>query len=794
MPYKINQISPRRYQVVNAETGTIHSKSTTRKKAEAQLRLLENLEKKEMKPKRATLKGRGNILRGARNFLQRIREMLNAPPPITDAVRDRQRQYLNQIMSMNEEGSSELRRGVERMDTRRYHREMYYPTETQSTFGVRFPSSLEPLYPLHLPSGDIAIPTEAYFSGMDNPVTNNISLLMTSNIYKVIMDESISSKQLSLILLEIERNIIIARNKLIKNEREAQNLYKKSQGKALATDLTNQIYKDRVNYTNHLEWWRFLFMITQERKKAVEQKELLGIEEPIITRTARQVPFNTAENIPPSPNPNPPIIELQEYTPQQEERDLMSQEDSGRGISMSRPRRRVQPEVPPVAEQIPREHRTFYRRAVVVVPESVNMAIPLPPVPVGEVVEDPFHNYSLEDLRRTLELFQNQLNSYRREYASYDNALPAVRRNTSGRRRQLLYLIQEKTAEIDQLREKIRERESPSQLPRAFSVARGLKKTIEKVVETGKALLKGRSKYSPRIQSILKKYGNVKIRGATIKRSPVPTFLTSVLGTLSPEFAKRFKESPYDKLFHLYLVLQMENGRVLVIEKNETLSMSEKYSKRKEEEEMPVSVPSGLTLSTLLEKTQEKMGTQNFFGYSAKDNNCQDFMIALLKANSMGDNKVFEFVKQDTSYLFDNLPYLRKLSNTLTDIAGRANVVLEGTGLKEKIETLKQRIQSLGKLRQKYWNANNQDALEIINQEIGDLEKQIESMQQERYNKACDKVRGELEESSVDKRPEGVKPIPDARGLGKPKIQKGSPEALEWCKRMREAKIAKGKK
>jgi hypothetical protein len=49
MPYQIKQISPRRYSVINSKTGEIHSKSTTKEKAEAQIRLLEQLEKKSKK-------------------------------------------------------------------------------------------------------------------------------------------------------------------------------------------------------------------------------------------------------------------------------------------------------------------------------------------------------------------------------------------------------------------------------------------------------------------------------------------------------------------------------------------------------------------------------------------------------------------------------------------------------------------------------------------------------------------------------------------------------------------------
>ncbi len=50
MPYELIQISPRRFSVINKETGEVHAKSTTKAKAEAQLRLLRGVEGGEWKP------------------------------------------------------------------------------------------------------------------------------------------------------------------------------------------------------------------------------------------------------------------------------------------------------------------------------------------------------------------------------------------------------------------------------------------------------------------------------------------------------------------------------------------------------------------------------------------------------------------------------------------------------------------------------------------------------------------------------------------------------------------------
>jgi hypothetical protein len=48
MPYSIRKIGKNKYQVYNTATGELHSKGTTKKKAEGQFRLLQGIHRKEL--------------------------------------------------------------------------------------------------------------------------------------------------------------------------------------------------------------------------------------------------------------------------------------------------------------------------------------------------------------------------------------------------------------------------------------------------------------------------------------------------------------------------------------------------------------------------------------------------------------------------------------------------------------------------------------------------------------------------------------------------------------------------
>ena len=87
----------------------------------------------------------------------------------------------------------------------------------------------------------------------------------------------------------------------------------------------------------------------------------------------------------------------------------------------------------------------------------------------------------------------------------------------------------------------------------------------------------------------------------------------------------------------------------------------------------------GLTIQSLMDNTKNYM-KKSFFNYSAKDNNCQDFVLGILNANHIGNEENRLFTKQSTDQLFDNSDFLRKFSNSITDLGARVNVIKEGAG------------------------------------------------------------------------------------------------------------------
>ena len=203
-----------------------------------------------------------------------------------------------------------------------------------------------------------------------------------------------------------------------------------------------------------------------------------------------------------------------------------------------------------------------------------------------------------------------------------------------------------------------------------------------------KAVVYGATKLPPNARNILHQYGDAKITEISVCRNPVGSLLTGALNAVSlGAFKKSFSKKPYDQLYHLYLWIKVE-GNNITLEKNEVITMDIDASIRNGSDTMKVNIPDGLVLNSMMANT-EAMMKQKFLTYSAKDNNCQDFVMAVLQSNGLGDDSIYSFVKQDTKSLFANDNFLRKVSNTLTDVGARANTAIFGAGDKQSLGKIK---------------------------------------------------------------------------------------------------------
>ena len=181
----------------------------------------------------------------------------------------------------------------------------------------------------------------------------------------------------------------------------------------------------------------------------------------------------------------------------------------------------------------------------------------------------------------------------------------------------------------------------------------------------------------PSVKDVLRKHGDEPISKLVIVRNPVQKVLTGAMNAVSlGSFSKKFGRLPYDDLFHLAIQVTTHSG-VWGLEKNEVITFTQNPVAKQDAEYRPISIPSGITMNSLMTGSEKIQGS-NFTRYDASNNNCQDFIMSLLKGSGLGNDADYTFVKQDTDSLFANDSFLRKLSRKLTNVGASVSTAISG--------------------------------------------------------------------------------------------------------------------
>jgi hypothetical protein len=198
----------------------------------------------------------------------------------------------------------------------------------------------------------------------------------------------------------------------------------------------------------------------------------------------------------------------------------------------------------------------------------------------------------------------------------------------------------------------------------------------------GKGLFDRGNQMPPSARDYLKKNGDQTITSIRIERIPLGGLqknLTAIVYVR--ELLTKFKKPeniPQDDLFHLQVILTLSNGRRVMWGKEEVIKLSETIYKGDKMESRDLG-KTNIKLQDFVDKTAKYMGAK-FAPYNAFNNNCQDFIIASLKANGLGTQADYDFVKQDTKDLFKGRQWLINMMKGATDLASAFNVVFEGKG------------------------------------------------------------------------------------------------------------------
>ena len=204
---------------------------------------------------------------------------------------------------------------------------------------------------------------------------------------------------------------------------------------------------------------------------------------------------------------------------------------------------------------------------------------------------------------------------------------------------------------------------------------------------TGGKIFGAKLDFSNKIKSILKKHGDKKIRAIRIGRRPINSKVERAFQIISlGKWEKLKSQFPYDKLFHLFLVLNLEDGTIISFEKNSIVTMNENDGRcsMKNVECLELPYPSNsITLDELAKKPLDRIGKEKYFIYNPFSQNCQIFIRDVLETFTLYSPKAKELIYQDISEIVKRLPfYVEYVAKAVTDIDATVSKV-SGAGHKK---------------------------------------------------------------------------------------------------------------
>jgi hypothetical protein len=177
----------------------------------------------------------------------------------------------------------------------------------------------------------------------------------------------------------------------------------------------------------------------------------------------------------------------------------------------------------------------------------------------------------------------------------------------------------------------------------------------------------------------LKKYEDSKIRSIKVVREPLERAVNAFANLLTMgKFGQAAQQQGEAGFFHLYALLELDDGTTLLYERNERPVLSVGKTPGPKAESVSAS-GKNIRLGDFIQKSIDGSGgLDKYVRYHPLEANCQDFLIASFQANGLLTGELQKFIKQDLTQLIEETPTFSKvLAEKATSLAGKAREVFE---------------------------------------------------------------------------------------------------------------------
>ena len=179
-----------------------------------------------------------------------------------------------------------------------------------------------------------------------------------------------------------------------------------------------------------------------------------------------------------------------------------------------------------------------------------------------------------------------------------------------------------------------------------------VRKPKKEIELDGDGLALGDAERSASLRKLLQEHGDARVIKITVLRTPVQS--RTLLNIISlGQFQKNVDALGYDKIFHIGLNIELDDGYAGCIQSYATIESGATETKG-EQDMIVATVRQPETLNNIFSKLEGLYGKQ-LYRYDAKLNNCQNFAVAFLSTSNALSTKLNTWIMQDAKSLFNNM-------------------------------------------------------------------------------------------------------------------------------------------
>ena len=201
----------------------------------------------------------------------------------------------------------------------------------------------------------------------------------------------------------------------------------------------------------------------------------------------------------------------------------------------------------------------------------------------------------------------------------------------------------------------------------------------------GNGIFSRKLDWTNKVKKILKENGSQKITNLSVGRRILAKKIEKAFNIISAGKWEKLKKDYYrDNLFHIFIVITLENGITYLLEKNSVVNINEDLNCSESNIEcLNVSKykQNTLTLNKFVGGPLESISKEEYFIYDPFKQNCGHFIMGILRHFNLLDNTIKKFIEQDVSEIVKRLPFYVKWSAKATTDAIAFKSKIKGDGV-----------------------------------------------------------------------------------------------------------------